>query len=959
MPISYTPIANSTYLDFDSYLSGAPLPTGAAFNFTMNVALVFDRAHDPTDLLSADWGARQQELAALNASNTLWSTYGAKPADYNAAVSALAALPTAIATFYTPGAPANQQYVSTPESRTLWVSLNQDTWTELFGTALLKGQDQSGSETYFWNNSLSLPSTLANLGIKGLWFDATGKLGDVLLNPGSGGPAALPQGAQSIGNSAGAAAQTAFPSDIAAAYYNFPLTGALWNPASGIAAPTGTIGLVEPGIGTAVPAGSFQTLIDAYRAAVGINTSAVVTDVAAGGQSAPSSGERSLDVGVVTSTNPQSPLVLYAGSGVDGAANGEPFTAYQSAFWDTVNNPEVVTSSFKFLASQPAPGSPFLFAAQQLFVDAALRNITVLSSVGDGGSGYEVGNGLTNISITRASPYGLVVGGTSLSTVDAAQNDASLATIVAAAMAGDQATIWQLIEGGLTVMPSSENQAQAFVETVWNRYMLHGTTLGNGTSQGYLSSEAGSGGVDFTQHVPSYQRDFGLTPTTSDPHALVGRGVPDVAAPAGGNMFYNVPLFDMTGLGPDGGTSAATPFWAALVSQIDAIFHDQGLPQLGYANDLFYIAASIAPAAFHDVTLGNNISSFVLGGTFLSDGDQISPTGYGYLAGPGYDLVTGLGSPNGVLLARALSAIGHSQMFFPNSPDMLKGDDHAGWTSGADQSLLFQTMSDAATQVGIHLGPDAFGFFSGASNSFAWTSQMAQAALQSDFDPALVTLFDKQSQGTVAQSLVHAGESLSVSLGSSSTQAIQGTLSNPFGFADFLSGDGAVRVARPVAVAETADGGSNETAIVRLRQDGTDNLSITFYRVDDLSGTINGLHPGDAGYQATLQGRAYQMTTGGTSISGPGYGNYEQSGLSHVNAGDFVAMQLTDTTHGAVYSGFAQANETVNGQHVGHLWNYGLNTWGWEDTYGGGDHDYNDLIVGLDFTSASGHGWLA
>jgi hypothetical protein len=49
----------------------------------------------------------------------------------------------------------------------------------------------------------------------------------------------------------------------------------------------------------------------------------------------------------------------------------------------------------------------------------------------------------------------------------------------------------------------------------------------------------------------------------------------------------------------------------------------------------------------------------------------------------------------------------------------------------------------------------------------------------------------------------------------------------------------------------------------------------------------------------------------------------------------------------------------VGGQHVGHLWSYGLNTWGWEDTKGGGDRDFNDLIVGLDFTSASGHGWLA
>jgi hypothetical protein len=48
----------------------------------------------------------------------------------------------------------------------------------------------------------------------------------------------------------------------------------------------------------------------------------------------------------------------------------------------------------------------------------------------------------------------------------------------------------------------------------------------------------------------------------------------------------------------------------------------------------------------------------------------------------------------------------------------------------------------------------------------------------------------------------------------------------------------------------------------------------------------------------------------------------------------------------------------VGGQHVAHLWNYGLNTWGFEDTYGGGDHDFNDMIVQVDFTSASGHGWL-
>ncbi|HZX82079.1 MAG TPA: DUF4114 domain-containing protein, partial [Reyranella sp.] len=139
---------------------------------------------------------------------------------------------------------------------------------------------------------------------------------------------------------------------------------------------------------------------------------------------------------------------------------------------------------------------------------------------------------------------------------------------------------------------------------------------------------------------------------------------------------------------------------------------------------------------------------------------------------------------------------------------------------------------------------------------------------------------------------------------------------------------------------------------------GEDSLSLTFYRVDDLAGTIGGLSAGHAGYAAAAQARAYQLTTGGTALGGPGYGNFGQSGLMNIDAGDFIAMKLMNNTTGAQYWAFAHANEIVAGQNVGHLWNYGLNTWGWEDTFGGGDRDFNDLIVQIDFTSASGHGWL-
>jgi len=133
---------------------------------------------------------------------------------------------------------------------------------------------------------------------------------------------------------------------------------------------------------------------------------------------------------------------------------------------------------------------------------------------------------------------------------------------------------------------------------------------------------------------------------------------------------------------------------------------------------------------------------------------------------------------------------------------------------------------------------------------------------------------------------------------------------------------------------------------------------VTFYKVDDLAGSIGSLHPGDAGYQAALQARAYTLSSGGTSLNGPGYGQYTQTMLQHVNSGDLIAMQLTDKTSGGVFSAFSQANETVNGQKVTHLWSYGANTFGWEDTLGGGDHDFNDFVVQIDPTSAYANGWL-
>ncbi|MDA8297173.1 MAG: S53 family peptidase [Actinomycetota bacterium] len=87
-----------------------------------------------------------------------------------------------------------------------------------------------------------------------------------------------------------------------------------------------------------------------------------------------------------------------------------------------------------------------------------------------------------------------------------------------------------------------------------------------------------------------------------------------------------------------GGTSEGAPSWAALTALAD----EQAGHPLGSLNPLLYgiaRSASAYRADFHDVTVGNNDFG-----------------GGGFPAGPGYDVPTGLGSPNAKALFRSLAA---------------------------------------------------------------------------------------------------------------------------------------------------------------------------------------------------------------------------------------------------------------------------------------------------------------
>lgn len=967
-----------SFYDYNSYFgTGYPdpsyMPTGTtAFAGHINVGIVLEREHDPTSMLQADWGTRQKALAALG--DDPFSHYGASEESYQDLIGALAELDIHLST--------NPAYESGPESRTAWVKLSAHDFEKLFGQELLYRDGDSGA--IYWKGNLALNSKVADLGtVKGLSFDID--YGDVqlagidlplgVLPDGSTAQGVeLTDGRQGAGNDTIGAPNAYKPQDIAA-FYKFPLVGQTVQ--------TGKIGLIEPGMGAhTFGAGSFDTLLDEYRTSICVPVGATVLGQHNGGTHPTDTTERALDVGVATAINPTSTLVLYAGSGTQDNAASSAYTAYQSAFFDD-DHAAVVSSSFRFGSSQPGADSPFLWAARELMVDAALRNITVFQSSGDGGSSYSTGNGLTNTANSRASEYSIIVGGTSISTGAMAAADPTLnggdsayTNYVLPALEGDQAVLWQLVAGGLSVMPSLATDQKWFSEAIWNRYKLTDGLL----DPSYLGNESGNGGVDYTQPTPWYQNALlpFLPPVTTDAAHATGRGVPDVSGLASGNMEYVVPQPDLSSdpTRGDGGTSAATPLWASLAVQINAVFQDQHLPDLGYMTDLLYIAAAVAPASFNDVTIGNDTSSFVMGGDVYKamppggsgSPESITPTGAGYAAGPGYDLASGLGSPNGLLLARALTAIAQAQLNYSDSPDI--ADLHNGaWESGVHQTLLVQTtFPNAAGTVSVNAGGDSLGFTSQASDSYAWTSRFAGQVSQKPFDHALVTHFDQQSQGTLGQLTVDAGDALSVAINGSLASGATGLLTSDFGFIDFQTADGnSVRLARPVAVAETVvapidDPSPTGTTIVRLRQADTDSLAVRFYKVDDYVGTVGGVAPGDANYAAAAAGTAYTVSPIGggpaqTWLSGPGHGRYQEATID-VQQGDIIAMELQNLTTGNTYWAFSQANEPVAGQQVGHLWNYGLNTWGWEAGQGGGDSDFNDLLVQFDFTSAYGNGLL-
>jgi subtilase family serine protease len=279
---------------------------------------------------------------------------------------------------------------------------------------------------------------------------------------------------------------------------------------------------------------------------------------------------------------------------------------------------QVISQSFAS-AEDAFGSSQSLQNLRYAFKDAAANGVTVLGSSGDGGSANDtktpVGHGGSTIPVPTvewpaSDPLVTGVGGTYLCT-------------------DPNATSGRTVDSVDPPANCQNNPGQAEV--------------------GWIDS---GGGFSHVFAKPSFQS------TLPVPSTAIGsmRGVPDIALQAsartGALVYITLPNDGNSGLicpggAPCstgwydiGGTSLSCPQWAGLVA-IAAQVKGRGLGPINQA--LYTLAANPATYAsdFFDVTVGNN---------------QADPDVPGYTASPGWDPVTGLGTPNAANLIPDLAA---------------------------------------------------------------------------------------------------------------------------------------------------------------------------------------------------------------------------------------------------------------------------------------------------------------
>ncbi len=332
------------------------------------------------------------------------------------------------------------------------------------------------------------------------------------------------------------------------------------------------------GIGIVALGGGYRDSdVQAYAARLGLSSAPTVVAVSVDGAgNVPTGSVTGLDSEVALDVQVALAVAPAAAITVYFAPNTDAgmLGAITTAVHDTTHRLSVLSISWGS-AEATWTGSA-LAAIDDALLEAALLGVCVVAAAGDNGAVARVPDGRVHVEFPASSPYVLSCGGTRLELAD----------------------------------------QRIAREVVWND--------GSGHASG--------GGISDTFDRPPWQASVGLPPSLN-PGGRVGRGVPDVAGDADARTGYEV-LVDGT-WAVTGGTSAATPLYAAYLATLSASLGQR----VGYLNPLLYRLAGTP--ALRAITVGDN-------GV---------PGTAGYRAGPGWDCCTGLGVGSGPGLRAALGAL--------------------------------------------------------------------------------------------------------------------------------------------------------------------------------------------------------------------------------------------------------------------------------------------------------------
>ncbi len=297
-------------------------------------------------------------------------------------------------------------------------------------------------------------------------------------------------------------------------------------------------------------------------------------------------GEVMLDIEVVAGVCPKATIAVYFAAFTEQGW----ITILDAATQDKANNPGVLSCSWGYAEDNDIWTGQAMTQISESLKEAAYLGITVCVAAGDDGSSDAITDGNAHVDFPSSSPYSLAVGGTTI--------------------------------------PSKTGSAK---DVGW--FEGDGLRADNGGSTG--------GGVSAVFARPTWQSNVNISSVNSG--ASVGRVVPDVAANADWVKSPYLLVVDGGAQG-NGGTSAATPLWASLVTLINAQRGTAG--RVGFLGPLLYAP----PSGSSGSTIGT------LGCTDVTTGQNDTDKVGGYSAGAGYDAISGWGVPNGQKLVAALGS---------------------------------------------------------------------------------------------------------------------------------------------------------------------------------------------------------------------------------------------------------------------------------------------------------------